>query len=142
MTTLKYVMDNQELTDDGYRLDQTFSLFNDEACDADYAAEDGCPFSDAVDEFWRMANEHPRSVSDVLDREKCAAVREIALTLFAPKSTLGDWQRRELAEALTSALTKAQIADALVCYGSAVNEFFRLKWLVAEHGGWRKEGAK
>ena len=57
---------------------------------------------------------------------------------LAPKGTLARWQRGEIMEALSSAMTKKQLMDAFLCYGEAANEYFRLMWLVAEHGGWRK----
>lgn len=136
-TTIRYVQENEDLTEDGYRLDQAMSRLVDDAADADYATEGGEVLTDAVESFRELANRHPRSLSDRMDRSRCAAVREIVFTLFAPKSMISEWQMRELKEALAT-LTKEQIVDALVGYGTAANEFFRMLWLVSEHGGWRK----
>ena len=49
MTTIKYVRDNQDMTDDGYRLSEEISRFVDEAADADYQTEEGEPLQDAVE---------------------------------------------------------------------------------------------
>ncbi len=138
MTTIKHVRDNQEMTDDGYRLSEEISRFVDQAAEADYRTEEGEPLQDAVDQLNDLANGRPPDSIYYLPGENCATVREIALTLFAPKCALPRWQVDELKEALRT-LTKEQIVDALVRYGSAANELFRLKWLVAERGGWRKE---
>jgi hypothetical protein len=137
MTTIKYVRDNQDMTDDGYRLSEEISRFVDEAADADYQTEEGEPLQDAVDQLNDLANGRPPDSVYYLPGENCATVREIVLTLFAPKSALPRWQVDELKEALRT-LTKEQLVDALVRYGTAANELFRLKWLVAERGGWRK----
>ena len=43
MTTIKHVRDNQEMTDDGYRLSEEISQFVDQAAEADYRTEEGEP---------------------------------------------------------------------------------------------------
>ena len=140
MTTLKYVRENQELTDDGYRLSEDIARFVDEAAEADYATEEGEPLQDAVDQLNDLAHGRaPDSLYGDLSNEDCGTVREIVLSLFAPKSCLARWQRDELVEALVGRLTKRQLVDALLRYGEAANEVFRLKWIVAERGGWRKQ---
>jgi len=138
MTTMKYVRENEELTDDGYRLSEAISAFVDEAAEADYQTEEGEPLQEAVDQLNDLAFGRPPDSVYNLPGDNAATVREAALTLFAPKSTLARWQTDELKEALRT-LTKEQIVDALVRYGSAANEYFRLRWLVAARGGWRKE---
>lgn len=137
-TTLRYIRDNEELTDDGYRFGEAMSQFVDAAAEADYITEDGERLQDAIDSFWELANRHPRIVDEKFDRDDCATIRETVLSLFAPKSGLSDWQKDELVEAL-ECLTKRQLVAAMLQFGTAANEYFRLRWLVAEHGGWRKE---
>ena len=139
MNALKYIADNQDLTEDGYRLSEQMSRFNDDAWEADCETDDGDVHREAIDLFWEMANRHPRSLEESAPlHDKLGTIREAVLTLFAPKSTLADWQRAEIKEALAAAMTKKQLMDAFLCYGEAANEYFRLMWLVAEHGGWRK----
>ena len=136
MTTIKFVHDNQDMTDGGYLLSEEISRFVEEAADADYQTVEGEPLQDAVDQLNDLANGRPPDSVYYLPGENCATVREIVLTLFAPKSALPRWQVDELKEALRT-LTKEQIVEALVRYGTAANELFRLKWIVAERGGWR-----
>lgn len=138
-TTLKYLEENTELTDDGYRLSEQMSYFNDAAWDADCATDDGDVHVEAIEAFWEMANSHPNSLKESATLyNHLGTIREAVLTLFAPKGTLARWQRVEIMEALAAAMTKKQLMDAFLCYGEAANEYFRLMWLVAEHGGWRK----
>ena len=137
--TIKYIQDNDDIIDAGYDLSEKISTFVDDAAEADYKCEDGEQLQLAVDEFWDDANKHPDSIRDVFDSYKCTTIREIVLTLFSPYSYLEPWRRNELKEALTSSLNKKQLVDALIQYGTAANEFFRLLWLVKEHGGWAKE---
>ena len=138
MTKLKFLEDNQELTEDGYRTSEAMSYFNDEAWEADCVTDDGEVFTEAIEYFWEMANRHPRSIEESKLYNNKVLIREAVLTLFTPKGYLNDYQKDWIMEALTSAMTKKQIIDAFLCYGEAVNEYFRLKWIVAEHGGWKK----
>ena len=31
--------------------------------------------------------------------------------------------------------------EAMAYFGACVNEYYRLRWIVAMYGGWRKEGS-
>ena len=138
MLTIKYIEENPEVTDAGYNLSEEMSRFVDEAAEANYTTEDGDNLQLVIDEFWDAANKYPDRIKDRLGREKCGIIREVIFTLFAPKAYIDDWRRRDLRQLLASAMTKDEIVEALEHFGTAVNEYFRLRWIVAEHGGWQK----
>jgi len=138
MLTIKYIEENPEVTDAGYNLSEEISRFVDEAADAGYTTDDGTDLELAIDEFWTDANKFPDRIKDRIGREKCSTIREVIFTLFAPKAYLDEWRRRDLRQLLASAMTKDETVEALEHFGTAVNEYFRLRWIVAEHGGWQK----
>lgn len=138
MLTIKYIEENPEVTDAGCNLSEEISRFVDEAAELDYTTYDGDNLQLVVDEFWEAANKFPDRIKDRIGREKCSTIREVIFTLFAPKSYIDEWRRRELRQLLASNMTKDEIVEALEHFGTAVNEYFRLRWIVAEHGGWTK----
>lgn len=136
--TIKYVRENEDLTDAGYDLSEKMSAFVDEAAEADYKTKDDSDLQTEVGMFWEAANKHPDSLRYSNNAYKdVGVIREMVFTLFSPYCYLEPWRRDEIKGALAT-LTKTQIVDALVEYGTAVNEFFRLLWVVGEHGGWDK----
>ena len=137
-TTIKYVRDNNDLTDAGYDLSEKMSKFVDAAAEVDYKTADDSDLQTEIDFFWEAANKHPDSLR--YSNNVCndvGLIREMVFTLFSPYCYLEPWRRDEIKGALAT-MTKTQIVDALVEYGTAANEFFRLLWLVQEHGGLAK----
>jgi len=140
--TLNYLRDNPDLTEAGYQFGEQMSLFVDQAAEADYTCDDGDNLQEAVDLFWEAANKIPQKIYDRLGSEKGYVAREVVLTLFNPKSYIDRYDRKMLEESLAAALTKDELVEAFEEWGTACNEYFRLRWLVVEHGGWRKDGAR
>ena len=138
MLTLKYIEENPEVTDAGYNLSEEMCRFVDKAAEADYTTDDGTDLELAIDEFWTDAHKFPDKVKDHIGREKCGTIREVVFTLYAPKAYIDEWRRRDLRQLLASNMTKDEIVETLEHFGTAVNEYFRLLWIVAEHGGWQK----
>lgn len=138
MLTIKYIEENPEVTDAGYNLSEEISRFVDEAADANYTTDDGTDLELAIDEFWDDANKFPDKVKDHIGREKCGIIREVVFTLYAPKSYIDEWRRRDLRQLLASNMTKDEIVEVMEHFGTTINEYFRLRWIVAEHGGWEK----
>jgi len=139
MNTLQYFQENDSLTEAGYTFGQSMSDFVDEATMADYTCDDGDVMQEAVDAFWAHANTIPEKMRDRLGERNCRTVREIILTLFNPKAYIDRYDRERLTKALAEVLRKDELVEAFDEWGVACNEFFRLKWLVAEHGGWKKD---
>lgn len=139
MTTLKFIQDNRELTDDGYRYAESLSALCDEAVEYDYRTDDGESLVTAFEVFEKLLYPEPPRVFDGKNRSKFHVVKEAVLTLLCPRGNLANWEMGEIKEALRADLTKDQIIEAFIIFATAANEYFRLRWLIAEHGGWRKE---
>lgn len=139
MTTLKYLAENPLLTEDGADFFDVIYNFYSEGDEHEYRVEDGTEsLVIAFEEFGRMIFPEPPRSFDGRQREKFGTVRDAVLTLMYPKNMQG-WQLAEIKEALRTDLTKEQIVDAFTKFAVLANEYFRLRWIVAEHGGWRKE---
>ena len=139
MTNLKFIQENESLTDAGYRFGEEMSNFVDCAAEADYTCDDGQNMQEAVDAFWTHANTIPEKMRCRIGERDCWTIREIIFTMFDPHAYIDRYDREKLTDALAEVLRKNELVEAFDEWGVACNEFFRLKWLVAEHGGWRKD---
>ena len=138
MTTLKYLSENPSLTEDGADFFNEIYRFYSEGDEHEYRVKDDSEsLVIAFEAFGRMLFPEPPRSFDGRSQGKFGTVRDAILTLMYPKNLQG-WQLAEIKDALRD-LTKEQIIDAFKTFAVLANEYFRLRWIVAEYGGWEKQ---
>lgn len=123
----------------GDTVDDRLYNFLTEADCAECRTEDGESLFEAVDTYERMLARPPTRIADALGKNE----HDVRLAIYALICDVpwdGDWQREEVIKQIAATVKrKEDVVRVMAHYASCVNEFFRLMWLCAEHGGWRKE---
>lgn len=109
------------------------------ACEANYETDDGTNLYEVVEEFANiaLADNHVPTILDACPFRK-DVLRAAVFSLVAPCIAQNSWIRDSIREELEKRCTKHQLLVAFEHFAGAANEFFRLLWIVTEHGGWRK----
>ena len=92
----------------------------------------------ACREFGEMLARFPRSVEDGWKgKERLETVRSAVYSLVMPPAFQNSWMADDIKEGLCKgAVSKAGLVEILVRFATEVNEYWRLRHLVQEAGGW------
>ena len=109
--------------------------FLSEAAEAEYMTDDGESLVLAFEEFEKMTMRTP----DYLNAKGDGELMRIAVySLVADCHFQNSFDRADCIKGIADRLKKEDIVRAMAYFGECVNEYYRLRWIVALRGGWRK----
>ena len=127
----------EEIEHGGFRVHDEICEFLMEAEEANYRTVDGCENLDSAFEILSdMATRTPSKIKEAWgsnDLLRCACY-----ALTANCTWQSSLDKADVKAAISASLKKADIVEAMAYYGSCVNEYYRLRWIVEMQGGWCK----
>ncbi len=94
---------------------------------------------EAFEAFTDMASRIPQSITENWKGSN-GLLRIACYSLVANVTWESRLDRRDCIEGLAGRMKKSAVVEAMAYFGACVNEYYRLHWIVAMYGGWRKEG--
>ena len=125
----------EDMDHPGYDVrDQIDAFMSDAAC-ADYMTEEGQELREAFEQFEEMAYHEPSNIRNAwngtIGHLRCACY-----ALIANCTWQSSYDRNDVIRAIAAKMKKEDIVRAMAFFGSCVNEYYRLQYVVQMYGGW------